>query len=256
MIHTNAEKFPIVFSPALEAKGLFLERNPNLSQSLRELDLVIGRPTLVLIGGATLLGDVNEPMSQIFTHVIVPIAEQWNANVIDGGTDSGVMSLIGQARAAQNAKFPLIGVVPEGLAIFPKDNVSLGDGRLEPNHTHFFLVPGDQWGDESPWLANIATELAKQAPSITILVNGGEIAWKDAQANVDADRILIVIEGTGRTADLVAAAARGEETDQRAISLLQTGLVKVTNLKENTLALAAIIEDIFQRGSVAQSYAK
>ena len=36
---------------------------------------------------------------------------------------------------------------------------------LEPNHTHQVLVPGSSWGEESPWLADIATWLADRLPS-------------------------------------------------------------------------------------------
>ncbi|WP_404785767.1 hypothetical protein [Altericista sp. CCNU0014] len=248
MTYTHSAEFPIVFDAHLKAKGLSLQPHLDLHQALQEMGLAIGRPTLVIIGGAQFFGAVDERVRKLFITVLAPLAEKWGANVIDGGTNAGVMRLMGQARSELKATFPLIGVVPADLAVIPQDrNVPENkDGCLEPNHTHFFLVPGEAWGDESPWLAEVATALAGDAPSVTVLINGGEVTWKDARANVDEDRELIVIEGTGRTADLLASAARGRDTDDRATSLIQSGLVKITNLKENKAVLSAMIEDIFQ----------
>ena len=35
--------------------------------------------------------------------------------------------------------------------------------QFEPNHTHFVIVPGSDWGDESPWITWVASELAAVA---------------------------------------------------------------------------------------------
>jgi hypothetical protein len=56
--------------------------------------------------------------------------------VIDGGTDAGVMQLIGRARAASGGRFPLIGVAAEGTVMVPGAGTSSPDAtELEPNHT-------------------------------------------------------------------------------------------------------------------------
>ena len=75
---------------------------------------------------------------------------------------------------------------------------------LEPNHTHFVLIPGNNWGDESPWMMEVATVLSGTAPSITLLINGGEVTFIDALNSVNAGRLIIVIAGSGRTADKLA----------------------------------------------------
>jgi hypothetical protein len=38
------------------------------------------------------------------------------------------------------------------------------------------LVPGLDWGDEARWLVRLASALADGAPSVTVLVNGGDVA--------------------------------------------------------------------------------
>ena len=45
---------------------------------------------------------------------IVPVLERCRAAAVDGGTLSGVMGMLGEARSALGAGFPLVGVVAEG----------------------------------------------------------------------------------------------------------------------------------------------
>ena len=83
---------------------------------------------------------------------------------------------------------------------------------LDPNHTHFILVPGKNWGDESSWIAGVATQLAGEQSSIAVLINGGMIAREmDIPNNMKAGRTVLVIEGTGRAADEFAT--QPPETD-------------------------------------------
>jgi hypothetical protein len=104
----------------------------------------------------------------------------------------------------------LIGVAAEGTVTWPGRKQTLKEkliskrdaGPLDPNHTHFILVPGDNWGDESIWISKVATQLAGDLPSIAVLLNGGMIARdQDVPNNLKAGRMVLVIEGTGRAAD-------------------------------------------------------
>jgi len=72
---------------------------------------------------------------------------------------------------------------------------------LEANHTHFFLTPGNNWGDESSWISKIATVIAIEKKSITVLVNGGKISRSDVEYSLLANRPTFVMRGTGRLAD-------------------------------------------------------
>jgi hypothetical protein len=205
------------------------------------------RPTLVVIGGASRLNpEDSDRVRLLFTQALAPIAQRYQAVVVDGGTDTGVMRLMGQARAELQATFPLVGVSPIGLVTLPGQISTLEDAApLEPNHTHFFLVPGARWGDESIWLAQVASAIAADAPSITVLINGGDVTWEDAAQNVNMGRSLIVISGSGRTADILAAAVHGDVSDDRAKKLIQSGLVRSIDLADGSAALAQIIEAAF-----------
>jgi hypothetical protein len=203
-------------------------------------------PVLVIIGGASKLDEEDfQRVQRLFLEVFAPIAEKWQACVVDGGTDAGVMRLMGRARAAIGGTFPLVGVTPVDLALLPGQAPHTEEAAfLESHHTHFVLVPGSRWGDESDDLARVATELAGKAPAVTILLNGGEVAWRDAVQNVQAGRSLITIDGSGRTADLLAAGLRGEPTDVRAIPLVASGLVQSLPLTADTQYCVALLESL------------
>lgn len=220
-----------------------------LPEALYKLGLQAARPTLVLVGGASGISNSDKSrLEQLFVEAIAPLAEELGVIVVDGGTDAGIMSFIGRARSAMGATFPLIGVAAIGTVVLPDQASSNPDAApLEPHHTHFILVPGSNWGDESPWLSHTATVLSAELPSVTLVVNGGEITFQDVRYSVLADRPAITLDGTGRTADKLAAALRGEATDLRAKQLAASGKMQAINLSEHPDQLAEIIRGILSQ---------
>ena len=185
-----------------------------IDQALQSFGLGEHRSVIVIIGGA---GGVREedwkPIRKVLT-VIAKIAQEKNAVVIDGGTHSGVMAAIGEIRKNNEYNFPLIGIAADGTVNWPGRKLGIRKwfpsnrklGPLDPNHTHFILVPGNNWGDESSWIADVATRLAGEYSSLAVLINGGTISReKDVPYNLKAGRPVYVIEGTGRAADEFAA---------------------------------------------------
>lgn len=215
---------------------------------LVELGLELDRPTLVLVGGASKLSDADfKKVEDFFGNVLAPLAQELNLTVVDGGTDAGVMRLIGNARASIGGTFPLVGVAPVGLVDLPDQPASGEDSApLEDHHTHCLLIPGDQWGDESTWIAHVASVLSNNNSSTAILINGGEVTWKDAQSNVAVERTVIVMDGSGRTADILADAIAGDAvSDQRARPLVESGFLTSLDLSQSLEDLADQIRDRF-----------
>lgn len=177
------------------------------------------RTTLVIVGGASGLDDDQQmQLDDLFHRVLAPLAQEMQLYVVDGGTDAGVMRLMGQARTAINGDFPLIGVAPRSLVHLPDSPADHPDAStLEPNHTHCILVPGEQWGDESPWISEIATRLSGQHESMTVLINGGSITVQDAYASVAAGREIVIVAGTGRVADDIVQALRYKVVEGKSI---------------------------------------
>lgn len=229
----------------------------DLNRALMRMDLPTPRPVIVLVGGAANLRHYHlARLHTLFVKVLAPLAEAIGAAVVDGGTDVGVMQMMGYARQKIHGTFPLIGVLPVGVAALPNQLPPCPEAApLEPNHSHFVLVPGSSWGDECPWIAGIAGALAQGMPSVTVLVNGGEITWMDAAESVKAERPVVAIAGSGRAADALTKALQGETTDLRAHQLVASRLVQSVQL-EDTERLATTLHQIlseFPRTSTNRS---
>jgi SLOG in TRPM, prokaryote len=145
------------------------------------------------------------------------------------------MRFMGQARASIVGTFPLVGVLPAEKIMVPD---GMPDLELESNHTHFVFSPGKEWGDESPWLARVASELSGDTPSLTLLANGGNIAWRDVAASLAQGRPVVVMAGSGRTADILAGEICGHTENQQLPRAFATnGLLPVLDINSGTHAL-------------------
>lgn len=181
-----------------------------LEQTMTQMALV-DRPAIVLIGGHILPEYANVTIQAI--DVIAKVAEVLDAALLSGGTDVGVTAAIGKARGRNGYQFPLIGVAPEGIVTWPEGprNGTLPlpaneREQLESHHSHFLLVPGNQFGDETKWIVRAATMIAgAKNKSVTVLANGGKVSQLDVDEGLQADRPLIVLAGTGRLADEIAS---------------------------------------------------
>lgn len=198
-----------IYFPDRQTFCVFPNERSNLAQAISELRLTGHYPVIVLIGG-----DIEEKQVEVTRRAIQTIskiAEDMKAVVICGGTDMGVMAEIGQIRSRNRYKFPLVGVTPEELVTWPGGPHSTkflwwGKKRwqLEPHYSHFILVPGSQFGDESPWIVDTATLLSKDHQSVTILINGGNVSRKDIELSLENGRPVIALGGTGRLANELA----------------------------------------------------
>jgi hypothetical protein len=183
---------------------------------LDELGLDAGGPVIAVFGGAaSLAGEAHHRAADVVAPAIVRAAELTGAAVVDGGTAAGVMAIVGQA-VAQHGDGPpaLLGVAPATLVAYPG---ARSDERvpLEPNHSHFVLAPGDDWGDETPLLLRLVETLARGAPVAAVLVGGGAISKNEALGAVRRGWTLFVVEGTGGIADAVAARGRAVRSTPR-----------------------------------------
>lgn len=241
------EPFALQFADGGTAIAVRVATTAELPIALTALGLVPRKPTVVVIGGAGGLAESDlQRLRSLFTGAIVPVVEDHGGVGVDGGTLSGVMRLFGEARADAGADFPLLGVAAEGTVVFQQGSESGEQAPLEPRHSHFLLVPGQQWGAESPWIAEVATVLAADAPSITLLINGGQIALDDVERSLDAGREVIVIAGSGRSADALAAAVAGNPADEHATRLAKRGGIHIAPVDDSGLlvkVLSAAIGD-------------
>ena len=162
--------------------------------------------------------------------------------VIDGGTRAGVMQLMGEALAQTDRSTTHIGVVPAMAKAGP--NGTKAEEILDPNHSNFVLVESDVWGGEVGLMYNLAEYLSVNAPSVAILVNGGQISLLEIEENVRQDREIIVIEGSGRLADEVAAAVRYPEQSprDRVADIARNGRLTLFDIDSPPEELARILQ--------------
>jgi len=208
--------------------------------TLLEFGFTSPRPTLILVGGAGGMSDelIAQTMA-FFRDQVAPFVIENGLAVVDGGTDSGIMRAMGQARAHHNANFPLIGVAVQKI-------IEENPEYIEVNHSHLILTPGDDWGHEVPYLHIVPTFLAGDKPSMTLLFNGGQITWMDAEASVKQKRLVLVADGSGRAADSIAKTSTGQLIEERALPLLKTGLVRIANPFTQPENFMSIAREVFK----------
>jgi hypothetical protein len=203
-------KNTITFANGNHAVVITAPLDTDAQSILKALGLAQPRALIMVFGGAKGLDDSRKArLAELFIDAIAPTAAQLGALVMDGGTQSGVMAMMGEAVGRDGRRSQLLGVAPAGKVTYsggPSD-AGLADGApLEPNHSHFVLVESNEWGGETSKMLELAR--AFNAPIVAILVNGGAIAADEALQSVRNAWQLIVIEGSGRFADEVSAAFR------------------------------------------------
>jgi len=230
---------------------VFPGERSELTQAISKLHLENGYPVIVLIGGG--IDKEQAVVTQQAIQTISGIAEDMKALVICGGTDMGVMAEIGQARQKNNYKFPLVGVAPEALVTWPDGPRSVkflwwGKQRwqLEPHYSHFILVPGGKFGDESPWIVDAASILSIGHHSVTVLINGGEVSRKDIELSMWKGRPVIALSRTGRLADEIARQPKRHKSitvvpanvEQRIVEVVQAALAVNERVVSSKLSIS------------------
>ena len=178
--------------------------------SLRNaLGVATPAPVVLISGGADTFDPAIAPkLTQLIGRGLIRAGRAAGAVIIDGGTDAGVMALIGRAAGATAEPITLIGVAPEALVQSPDISpVEAAAGRvaLAPNHTHFILTQGDTWGAETPVMFGLAQAIAGKLPVIVVMIGGGQVALAEILHAVRRHWRVLIIEGSKGTADELLA---------------------------------------------------
>ncbi|HVG21693.1 MAG TPA: hypothetical protein VNI02_21845 [Blastocatellia bacterium] len=167
-------------------------------QVLHVLGLPQPRALLIINGGTgDLTPEVQERVGQLFRGLAQLIASE-RIDVITGGTRAGIFEIFGEALGkCGGPTAPCIGVLPANRADLR---------RLEPHHSHFVLVEGMNWGEETEFMYRLADARATGRPSLALFAGGGEVALKEMQHNVAQGREMIFIGGSQGSTDRVLQA--------------------------------------------------
>ena len=190
--------------------------------------------------------------ADLFTQGIALLAATCNALTIDGGTQMGVMELMGAGIAAQQQRSPLLGVAPANLVSYPGQlNNTEHEERmpLDPNHSHFVLVETGEWGGETATMYELARIVSQGCPSVAIVANGGVIAIQEVLYNVRQKRPIVVLQGSGRAADDIARLWQEKPstiTDPLLTEIIQHGDIHVFPMKGTAAALIQLTQQLLQ----------
>lgn len=204
----------------IEVSSAEPERQPALQALVdeirREADAFV-----FLSGGAWGMTPAQEAQLIPMLDALGMVAKEWRIAVGDGGTKAGMMRAAGRVRSATGDKFLLVGVAPA-------DKVTpAGSTPVDPNHSHIIAVRSAD-ASASSWQSATATmywvfgRLAAGRPSITVIANGGDVTLDEIEANVHANRRMILIEGSGRAADALVALLRGTSRADEGVDRLRT----------------------------------
>lgn len=202
-------KQEIIFPNHNKACILKASINATGKEMVNALDLKPPKTIILIFGGAANSIDTssNPDLEQLLSSV-VQLAADTDALIIDGGTESGIMEMISQKADELKKKPPLLGIAPVGKVRYPgsEDDPS-PDAKvpLDSNHSHFLLIEGNRWGDETEKLFEVARTLDNGIPIVALLVGGGEISKKEILLCVDHGWPIIVIENSGYLADEIAS---------------------------------------------------
>ena len=200
----------IAFGGGASAVAIRTARDTGGEALFDALRLPVPKGTLVVNGStAALPPEVGRRIRSLVQDGLAKVALDAGLTVLTGATDAGIFAVLGTALDGHGA--PLVGVAPADLVTWP-NRVDEGDDPLsltplERHHSHFVLVDGQEWGDETPALVELTKALDARGPTAVVLFGGGPIARCEAVAHVGAGVPLVVVAGSGRLANALADAA-------------------------------------------------
>lgn len=201
-----SDPFPVPFDATHTAQAIRVSPHVPPAAALAALDLPPYNGVLVFHGGAGKMEkDYMDAARQFLIRTISPLAQKHHLLIIDGGTQSGTAQILGEAREALNGTYPLIGVMPEGSVSYPTPDSPAADdddNKLNRSHSHFILVEGSTFGDESELLVGLLR--AAGCPGAAFVINGGDIVLTEAKMHGEQGNPIITLRGSGRLADRLA----------------------------------------------------
>jgi SLOG in TRPM, prokaryote len=207
---------------SLEVSSAAPESSPELADLVEDIRRQADRFVFLCGGAGNMDTERHQAALAMFDALAQLAREGYRLAVGDGGTRSGIMAAAGKARGMSGNKFVLLGVAP-AVDVPPRGNTP-----IEPNHSHIVTVvdplapPVDAWGTETATMYWLFARLSSGRPSVAVLVNGGKIALKEVLAHIEAGRVVIAVEGSGRAADALACLLNGKTpTDGELADLCQ-----------------------------------
>ncbi len=248
----------ITFRNGNRVRAIFVDKRTPAQQIVSRLQLPRPR-ALVILNGTT---DKIEPrirscLASLLQDGLARIAAEEQLTLITGGTWSGIFALLGEGLAIWGRRGPCIGVTVGSRVTWPgriKVRPPLRWLRskrtpLEAHHSHFVLVEGRRWGDETGVMYELAGELAKGCPSLALFAGGGKVTLDEMERNVDQGRKMVLLVGSGRVTDAIGEVlVRKEAKTDRIVRIAEHGDISLFDVREGEAALRQLIQDLLIKG--------
>lgn len=208
--------FHVAFPNGTRAVGVYATRGMSPEVVRDQLKLTTAAPVLFIVGGAGGMSAEDVQRTQRIIDTIAEFAQKNGLIIIDGGTESGIMQMVGDSRKRGKYRFPLVGIAPLSVVKFPGYENLSAEAELEDSHSHFVVVEGESWGAESALIQDLSRCLSGYGtyPMLGMLINGGNVALGELKMAIEKRIPMILLEGSGRAADQVATAIKTGETSQ------------------------------------------
>jgi hypothetical protein len=197
-------------------------------------------PVLISVTGAAGSLEMKGKDRAIFKRGLREAARRTQAWIVTGGTNSGVMSMVGSMVAETDEDTPhntvCLGVVPWGAVHRHESLAEKGSGKvylyedfevrkgkhaaLDPNHSHFLFVDDGSaaedkrcWGAEIPTRAALENELCQEddssksefddvlnTPMVLVVVGGGPGTLDTIIASLKNERPVVILADSGGVA--------------------------------------------------------
>ncbi len=157
----------VIFENRNWAKIVTFSPEDQQSEVLKALQLE-GVEALILVTGTreAWKKDTALRLEQLFSRGIARAAVSKRALIIDSGISGGVNDLIGRGVADRERKTPLLGVAPAGKVSYTgqaNGNQASELLALNPNHSHFVLIEGDDWLDSAKFMVDLGAAVTSGA---------------------------------------------------------------------------------------------
>lgn len=211
---------------------------PDSSPVPDDLGLLRSHPVVALAGSTTPIdAELGVRLLPVLRAVVATAADV-SAALVTGGTDAGVIHLLGLAvESAPGRPAALIGVCPDGM-LGPGTSGTVEIGP-EQHHDILVTVPGQRWGDETPALSRTVDVVADGMPVVALLIGGGAGSRAEVVEHLRRGRALVVLSGTGRLADDITAKRITGDDDLEL--LLRTAAVTVLPVRGDPAEVARAV---------------
>lgn len=263
---STINKQSINFENGIEAIAVFPTATDSVESIVSALAIPSYQAVVLILGGADSLDEnLNPRLAQLFSRSVPKATADANAVIMDGGTQSGVMSMIGKGVADGGYRTPIIGVAPVDKVSYPGID-STNEVQLEPNHSHFVLVEAKDWGGETatmfkianflisknktndstgqkPWVQDL-NKTVNKAPALAVLAGGGPITKKEILFAVRQNFPVIVVEGSGGLADQIALATNKYPelpSDPELAEIVADGEIHIHHIDNSAKAIERLI---------------